>query len=258
MPALSLHNKIVAITGASSGIGAACAQQFAMQGARLILTARRLERLEKLCRELHDQYHIETLALQCDVQNKEQVAKTFQQLPAAWQEIDILVNNAGLSLTTDKIQEGNIENWDIMLNTNVHGLLYVTHAILPGMVARNRGHIFNLGSISGRDCYPGGNVYCATKFAVRAISQSLRLDLLGSAIRVTEIDPGAVETEFSEIRWNDVKRAKEFYRGFTPLVADDIADTIVYCATRPLHVNVAEIVICPTEQASITHTFRRT
>ncbi len=249
----TLKNKIVFITGASSGIGKACAEYFAKEGANLILTARRIDKIHTLSEALKDQYKIDVLPIQFDVQNKQEVAKTITELPKNWQAIDILINNAGLALATDKIQDGQIENWDIMLNTNVHGLLYVTHPILAGMVKRNHGHIVNIGSVAGHDCYLNGNVYSATKHAVKAISRSMRIDLLGTAVKVTEIDPGAVHTEFSEVRWKDKKRSDDFYSTFTPLVANDIADAIIYCTTRPAHVAIAEMLIYPADQASANH-----
>ncbi len=245
----SLNTTTVLITGASSGIGAACAKQFAVLGARLILTARRLDRIEALAKELNQQYAIEVLPIKLDVQNKTMVKDTLANLPTAWQAIDILINNAGLALTTDKLQDGNPDNWDIMIDTNVKGLLYVTRAILPGMLRRERGHIINIGSIAGREYYLTGNVYCATKHAVKAISKTLRQDLLGTPIRVSEVAPGAVNTEFGMVRWQDAEKANAFYASFEPLVADDIADGVIYCATRPARVNVDEIVIYPTCQA---------
>jgi len=248
-----LKDKIVLITGASSGIGKACAEQFAAEGARLILTARRKERLDELAKQLKEQYQTQTLTLQLDVQDKTQVLALVEGLPAEWREIDVLVNNAGLALSSDKFQDGSIENWEIMIDTNVKGLLYMTRSILPGMLSRNRGHIINIGSVAGLEYYGGGNVYCATKHAVRAISKTLRIDILGSAVRVSEIDPGAVETEFSEVRWKDKARAKTFYSEFTPLMASDIADAVLYCATRPAHVNIAEMLVFPVDQASANH-----
>jgi 3-hydroxy acid dehydrogenase/malonic semialdehyde reductase len=252
-----LTNKIVFITGASSGIGKACAEQFASQGAHLILTARRFDRIEKLAEKLQKQYGVKVLPIALDIQERETVEKVVHELTEEWKFIDILINNAGLALTTDAIQAANPTNWDIMIRTNICGLLYTTHAILPQMIARNGGHIINIGSTAAHECYTNGNVYCATKHAVKAFSKSLRIDLLGKAIRVTEIDPGCVETEFSEVRWKDKKRAKEFYSGFTPLVAEDIADAAIYCTTRPLHVNIAEMIIYPTEQASANHLHRK-
>jgi NADP-dependent 3-hydroxy acid dehydrogenase YdfG len=171
--------------------------------------------------------------------------------------VDILINNAGLALSSDKIQDGKISNWDTMIDTNIKGLLYVTKAALPFMLKKNQGHIINIGSVASHECYTSGNVYCATKYAVRAISKSLRMDLLGTAIRVSEVDPGAVETEFSEVRWNDKDKAKKLYQCFNPLVAEDIADAVIYCATRPLHVNVAELVVFPQAQASLTDIYRQ-
>ncbi|MCK4608823.1 MAG: SDR family NAD(P)-dependent oxidoreductase [Gammaproteobacteria bacterium] len=253
---LSIKNKTAFITGASSGIGKACAEQFAAAGAKVILTARRIDKIEQLATDIKQKYGVDALALQLDIQRKDQVAALIEGLPQNWQQIDILVNNAGLALSSDKIQAGDPSNWDTVINTNLNGLLYVTHAILPQMLERNSGHIVNIGSIAGHDYYPGGNIYCATKHAVKAISKCLRLDLAGTAIRVSEIDPGAVETEFSEVRWQDKNRAKEFYADFIPLVADDIADAAIYCATRPLHVDVAEMIIFPTAQASANHLSR--
>jgi len=247
---LSLKNKIVFITGASSGIGEACAKQFGALGTRLILAARRIEHIQKLAVALKNEHQIEVLPIKLDVQNKEEVAKVIRDLPQDWTDIEILVNNAGLALSSDKIQNGDLKNWETMINTNLLGLLYVTHAILPGMVARNHGHIINIGSVAGHDYYVGGNVYCATKHAVKAINKSLRLDLSGLDIRVTEINPGLTHTEFSEVRWQNKERADQFYSGFTPLCANDIADTVLYCATRPKHVNIEELIIYPTAQAS--------
>ena len=254
---LDLKNKIVLITGASSGIGKACAYYFAEQGCRMILTARRLDRIQETARDLKEKYQVESLVFPLDVQNKKEVQRFFANLPPMWVDIDILINNAGLALDSLPLQEGNVDHWDIMIDTNVKGLLYMTREVLKTMVPRNAGHIINVGSISGRDCYLGGNVYCATKHAVAALNRSLRLDLLGKAIRVTEIAPGAVHTEFSEVRWNDKTKADDFYKTFQPLSAEDIADAILYCATRPLHIDVSEMVIYPTVQASVNHLHRR-
>jgi 3-hydroxy acid dehydrogenase/malonic semialdehyde reductase len=251
-----IKNKTAFITGASSGIGKACAEQFAMQGVHLIITARREERLNHLAQELAAKYNIRCTPAQLDVQDNEQVESLFKKLKADKVQIDILINNAGLALASDKLQDGKIENWDTMIDTNVKGLLYVTKAALPFMLEKNHGHIINIGSVAGHGCYPTGNVYCATKHAVRAISKSLRIDLIGTAIRVSEVDPGAVETEFSVVRWKDNERANEFYKGFSPLTADDIADAVIYCATRPLHVNVSELVVFPQAQGSLTEIFR--
>lgn len=247
------------ISGASSGIGKACAHHLAALGANLVITARRLDRLQALAKELSEAYGVKVTPFQQDVRNFAEIEKIYQQLQQSKIDIDILVNNAGLALAADKLHEGDIEKWDTMIDTNVKGLLYVTRTILPSMVKRDSGHIINIGSIAGHGCYPNGNVYCATKFAVKAISRSLRLDLIGTKIRVSEVDPGAVETEFSEVRYSqDTERAKKVYEGYQPLVADDIADAVAYCATRPPHVNISELVIMPQAQASIRDIYRQT
>lgn len=256
MKEASIKGQTAFITGASSGIGLACAQQFAAMGVHLFITARRFDRLQTLAEVLSAQYKVNVTPLELDVQSNEQVESVFTQLENQKAEINILVNNAGLALSSDKFQDANISNWETMIDTNVKGLLYVTKAALPFMLKKNRGHIFNIGSVAAHGCYVAGNVYCATKHAVRALSQSLRLDLLGKSIRVTEIDPGAVETEFSEVRWQDKDRAKKFYQDFEPLYGEDIADAVVYCATRPLHVNISELVVFPQAQASLTEIYR--
>lgn len=251
-----IAGKTVFITGASSGIGKACAEQFAALGANIVISARRIDRIEKTAADLNQQYGINALAVQLDVQQNARVEAVFQDLAEKNVEIDILVNNAGLALSTDLMQDAKVSNWDVMIDTNVKGLLYVTRAVLGSMVKRNQGHIINIGSVAGHGCYISGNVYAATKHAVRAISESLRLDLMGKAIRVSEVAPGAVHTEFSEVRWNDKERASKLYEGFTPLAADDIADAVIYCATRPPHVNVSELVVYPQAQASLTNIYR--
>ena len=253
----SLKNKIVLITGASSGIGKACAEQFAAAGSKLILTARRLDRLERLAQDLKVQYGTESLILELDVRQRHQVEQSIQALEPEWQSIDILVNNAGLALTSHKFHEADPDDWETMIDTNVKGLLYVTHAILSGMLERNSGHIINMGSVAGREYYMTGSVYCATKHAVKAISKTLRADLVHTPIRVSEIAPGAVNTEFSTVRWNDKTRADDFYKDFTPLAADDIARSVLFCAIQPAHVNIAEIAIMPTDQASVHYLNRR-
>lgn len=253
----SLANKIILITGASSGIGEACARLFAAQGARLILSARRFDRLEALALELTERYKQPHYVLSLDVQNKELVHQGLDALPEAWRSIDVLINNAGLALDTLAIQQGIEAHWDTMIDTNIKGLLYVSRAVIPGFIERGRGHIVNIGSIAGHECYPNGNVYAATKHAVHALSKSMRLDLLGSPVRVSEIAPGAVETEFSEVRWNDKQKAKEFYKDFQALRAGDIADAISYCISRPLHVDIEQMIIMPTVQASANHLSRR-
>lgn len=254
---LSMKNKVVFITGASSGMGKACAEQFAILGARLILAARRIDKLELLANELKKKHKTDVLTIQLDIQKNDEIKNAINSLSSSWSSVDILLNNAGVALDNAAIQDGDPSGWDIMIDTNLRGLLYVTRAILPGMISRKSGHIVNIGSSAGHEFYPRGNVYCATKHAVKAISKSLRIDLLGMPIRVTEIDPGCVETEFSEVRWKDKQKAKEFYTGFTPLVAHDIADAVIYCTTRPLHVDIAEMVIFPTDQASTNHLHRQ-
>ena len=247
----SLKDKIVFITGASSGIGLACAQAFAPQGAKLILAARRRDRLAVLAAELKAAFGTASHIVALDVRDRKAVEKTVAGLPAKWKDIEVLVNNAGLSRGLDKIQDGKHSDWDEMIDTNVKGLLYVSRAVLPGMVKRGRGHVINIGSIAGREVYPGGNVYCATKFAVGALTKGMRLDLNGTGVRVSTVDPGLVETEFSLVRFHgDARRAGKIYQGFMPLLAEDIAEAVVYCATRPLHVDVAEMLVLPTAQAS--------
>lgn len=251
-----LANKIILITGASSGIGQACARLLAAQGAKLILTARRMTRLQQLAQELEDDYSQKHHLIELDVRNNQLVQQQIDSLPIEWKAIDILINNAGLALDTLPIAQGIVEHWDTMIDTNIKGLLYVSRAVLPGLLQRNKGHIVNVGSIAGHEYYPCGNIYSATKHAVHAISKSMRLDMLGSKVRVTEIAPGAVETEFSEVRWKDKHKAKAFYKDFQPLIAEDIADTIVYCITRPEHVNIEQMIVTPVCQASANHLSR--
>jgi serine 3-dehydrogenase len=247
----SLKDKIVFITGASSGIGRSCARAFASQGAKLILAARRAERVEEIAAGLKTEHGTAILVLKFDVRNPNAVEQAISGLPQEWRAIEVLVNNAGLSRGLDKLYEGKLRDWDEMIDTNLKGLLYVSRAVIPGMVGRGRGHVINIGSIAGHEIYPSGNVYNATKFAVKALSKGLRLDLNGTGLRVTSVDPGMTETEFSLVRFRgDGERAGKVYQGFTPLTPDDIADAVVYCATRPLHVNVSEMIVMPTDQAS--------
>lgn len=248
----SVKDKIVCITGASSGIGAACAEAFAREGSALILSARRMERLESMAGMLREKYRVKTRTVRLDVTRQKDVEKVFASLPAEWQSIDILVNNAGLSRGLDRLQDGKLQDWEEMIDTNVKGLLYVSRAVLPGMVQRNRGHVINIGSIAGRQLYPGGNVYCASKFAVRALNQGMKMDLLGTEVRVSSVDPGLVETEFSEVRFRgDKERAAKVYENLRPLHGDDVAEAVLFCATRPPHVNILEVVVLPTAQASV-------
>jgi len=250
---MSLKNKIVLITGASSGIGEHCARLCAAQGAQLILSARREDKLKTLAQELSTQYQTTSFLCPLDVRNLFAIKTQLSALPKKWKAIDILINNAGLALDTLSLQEGIEDHWDTMIDTNIKGLLYVSRAIIPGMLERGTGHVVNIGSVAGHEYYPNGNVYSATKHAVHAISKSMRLDMLGSPIRVTEIAPGAVETEFSEVRWNDKEKAKTFYADFHPLSAVDVADAIIYCITRPQHVDIEQMIIMPTVQASANH-----
>jgi 3-hydroxy acid dehydrogenase / malonic semialdehyde reductase len=246
-------DRIILITGASSGIGEACAHVFAESGARLILTARRSPRLATLKTQLEQQFNTDIVLLTFDVRDRSSITAALETLPPEWQAIDILINNAGLSRGLDKLYEGNIQDWEEMIDTNVKGLLYMTRAIAPGMVARGRGHVINLGSIAGHETYPRGNVYCATKAAVRAISEGLKQDLLGTPVRVSSVDPGLVDTEFSQVRFHgDTERAKTVYADMVPLTAQDVAEVILFCATRPAHVNVSEVLVLPTDQSGAT------
>lgn len=255
----SLKNKIVFITGASSGIGASCANAFAREGCKLILCARRKERLEDLAKKLEEQYQTEIKIFTLDVRDKQQVKNVYDELPSDWKNIDILINNAGLARELDKLQEGNPDDWDRMIDTNIKGLLYVTHVILPNMIKRNQGHIINIGSISGYDVYAGATVYCATKFAVKGLTKTLQQDLLGTQIRVSEIDPGVVKTEFSTVRFNDNKeKFDKVYKGMTPLSGDDVAQSVLFCASQPQHVNIAQIIVLPTDQRSGYQVYRTT
>jgi len=250
---ISLTDKVVLITGASSGIGASCAYYFAQAGARLILSARRKEKLQTLADDLQQKYSTKTFLLPLDVQRPEAIGIGIAALPAEWQLIDILINNAGLSRGLDKQYTAPLQDWEEMIDTNVKGLLYMTRAIAPGMVERNRGHVINIGSIAARYTYPGGSVYCATKAAVKVLTEGLKIDLLGTPIRVTNIEPGLVETEFSGVRFRgDTDRASKVYSGMTALTPDDVADSILYAATRPAHVNISEIYLIPTDQSSGT------
>jgi 3-hydroxy acid dehydrogenase/malonic semialdehyde reductase len=253
-----LKNQTVLVTGASAGIGAACARAFAAAGARLVLTGRRAGRLEALAAELRGAHGTETHLLTLDVRDREAVAGTLGGLPPEWAEVGVLVNNAGVGRGMDSLYEGDPADWDEMIDTNVKGLLYVTREVVPGMVDRGRGHVVNIGSVAGHEVYPGGAVYCATKHAVAAITRGLRMDLLGTGVRVSTVDPGMVETEFSVVRFRgDQERADRVYAGMTPLTAEDVADAVLWCATRPPHVNVDEVILKPTDQASATLVHRK-
>jgi NADP-dependent 3-hydroxy acid dehydrogenase YdfG len=246
------------ITGATAGFGKATAVRFAKNGYNIIITGRRKDRLYELERELLSYVKIKVLSLNFDVRKRDEVASVIGNLPAKWKAIDILVNNAGLAVGLDHIDTGNIDDWDRMIDTNIKGLLYVTRAVAPLMVARNRGHIINIGSIAGKEAYENGNVYCATKSAVDALSKSMRIDLLKNNIKVTHIAPGMAVTEFSLVRFKgDEEKAKIPYKGIDALNADDIADAIYYCATLPAHVCINDLVITPTQQAGVNHNYRR-
>ncbi|WP_113663244.1 SDR family NAD(P)-dependent oxidoreductase [Pedobacter nanyangensis] len=245
--------KIALITGATSGIGAACADTFAAQGYDLILIARRENLLDSQAQQLIGNYGVKIKKLIADVRDKENINYVLETLPAAWKNVNVLVNNAGLSQGLDPIDKGDTEDWDRMIDTNVKGLLYVTRAVAPWMVERKQGHIINIGSIAGKEVYPNGNVYCASKHAVDALSKGMRIDLLPHGIKVTEINPGMVETEFSIVRFKgDENRAKKVYDGLEPLIAQDIADAIWYVVSRPAHVNINDMLIMPTAQATGT------
>ena len=250
--------KTILISGASSGIGMACAEHLAAQGARLILAARRQDRLQSLAADLQRCYGSEIHCLPLDVRQSQAVLQGLASLPVAWQAIDVLINNAGLSRGLDKQYEAPQQDWEEMVDTNIKGLIYLTQAVVPGMAARGRGHVVNVGSIAGRQTYPGGSLYCATKAAVKALSEGLKLDLLGTPVRVTNVEPGLVETEFSEVRFHgDRDRAQAVYQGTTPLTADDVAEVVAFAISRPAHVNLSEILLMPTDQASVFHVHRR-
>ena len=243
-------NKIVLITGATSGIGLGCARKFAENGDKVILTGRNEQRLAEIRQELEAKGR-EVLSLAFDVRDSQQAQQCINDLPEEWQEIDVLVNNAGLALGLEPEYEGDLDDWSTMIDTNIKGLLTMTRLVVPGMVERNRGHIINIGSVAGDAAYAGGNVYCATKAAVKALSDGLRIDVANTAIRVTNLKPGLVETNFSNIRFKgDEERAAKLYKGITPLTGNDIADVAVYAANAPEHVQIAEVLILATHQAS--------
>jgi serine 3-dehydrogenase len=254
---MDMNGKTVLITGASAGIGRACAEVFAEAGAKVIISARRLDKIDELAAELIDKYTTEVLAVQCDVRNYAEVEEAFGDLPEEWSEIDVLINNAGLARGLEKVHEGVLRNWEEMIDTNVKGLLYVSRVILPAMVSRGKGDVINIGSIAGHEVYPGGNVYCGSKHAERAISKGMTIDLNGTGVRVTSIDPGMVETEFSLVRFHgDEEKAENVYKGFDPLTGRDVAEIALFCATRPPHVNLQSILVTPTAQATSTMTHK--
>ena len=245
--------KIVFITGASSGIGEGCARKFAKEGWNLILNARTVSKLEELKAELEKEYGIQVCVLPFDVRDRKQAAAALEALPEEWKSIDVLINNAGLVIGVDKEFEGSLDEWDIMIDTNIRGLLAMTRLVVPGMVERGCGHIINIGSIAGDAAYPGGSVYCATKAAVKALSDGLRIDLVDTPLRVTNIKPGMVETNFTVVRY----RADNFYKGIRPLTGDDIAETVYYAASAPAHIQIAEVLLMPTYQATGTISYKK-
>ena len=242
--------KIVFITGATSGFGEACALQFAEAGYNIIINGRREDRLKQLKKDLEEKFSVPVLSLPFDVSKRDAVFSAVNSIPGDWRNINVLINNAGLALGRDFFDEADLDEWDTMMDTNVKGLLYVSRAVLPLMISQNKGYIINLGSVAAKEVYEKGNVYCASKFAVDALSKSMRIDLLRHNIKVTAIHPGAAETEFSLVRFKgDAAKANAVYNGFKPLTAKDVADVIFYCTTVPEHVCINELVICPSQQA---------
>ena len=253
-----LENKTVLITGASAGIGKACAEAFADANANLLLAARRIERLNEFAEELVSKHGIKVKTIKLDVRNNDEVINALSSLDDEWKNIDVLINNAGLARGFSKIYEGKIDEWDEMIDTNIKGLLYVTREVLPKMVEQQGGHIINIGSVAGHETYPSGNVYAATKFAVDALTKSIRMDVLDKNIKVSTVDPGLVETEFSVVRFSgDNEKASNVYKGIIPLTAEDIADAVLFCTTRAEHVNINEIILTPLAQASPTMVHRK-
>ncbi len=256
---LDLNGNTVLVTGASSGIGAACAEVFASAGCRLLLAARRQDRLDAVADRLREEFGAEVLTMVVDVRDREAVDAWIEGLDANWSAIDVLVNNAGLARGLSTIFEGDVNDWEEMIDTNVKGLLWVTRAVLRGMVTRGSGHVINIGSIAGHETYPGGNVYCASKHAVTAIGRALNIDVLGTGVRVSSVDPGLVNTEFSVVRFHgDQERADSVYDGLEPLSGQDVADAVFFCATRPPHANVREMILMPSAQAAAVHVHRDT
>ena len=250
-------NKTILITGATSGFGKAIARRFAQDGNDLIITGRRETILTELSAELRKEYGVEVLSLCFDVRVKEEVEFAISSLPEEWKDIDILVNNAGLAVGMNPVNEGVIDDWERMIDTNVKGLLYMTRFVSPLMVERKKGHIINIGSIAGKEVYPIGNVYCGSKFAVDAITKGTRIDLVTHNIKVTQVAPGAADTEFSLVRFKgDKKRADSVYKGFKPLLAEDVAEVVFYVTTLPPHVSIHDIVVMPTAQASAVNFYK--
>lgn len=251
-----MEAKIVFITGASSGIGEGCARKFAKEGWNLILNARTVSKLEELKTELEATHGVRVYTLPFDVRDRKLAATSLESLPEEWKAIDVLVNNAGLVIGVDKEFEGSLDEWDIMIDTNIRGLLAMTRLVVPGMV--ERGHIINIGSIAGDAAYPGGSVYCATKAAVKALSDGLRIDLVDTPLRVTNVKPGMVETNFTVVRYRgDKEAADNFYKGIRPLTGDDIAETVYFAASAPAHIQIAEVLLMPTYQATGTISYKK-
>lgn len=243
--------KTVLVTGATAGIGKAIAERFAKEGHRIIITGRRKERLENLSKALTAQFDVDVYPLEFDIREQKQVKEALATLPEKWQKIDVLINNAGLAAGLNPIHEGRMDDWEQMIDTNVKGLLYISREVMPQMTARKSGHIINIGSTAGRETYPKGNVYCATKYAVDSLSKAMRTDLLPYGIKVTQVRPGLVETEFSLVRFKgDAEKAANTYKGFQPLKGEDIAEVTYYCTTLPEHVTVNDIEVTPTAQAN--------
>ncbi len=250
-------NKTALITGATSGIGAACARKFAGAGYRVIITARRAEQLAVMAGDLQREFGVEALPLCFDVRDRDAVKRALDSIPAAWRDIDVLINNAGLALGLEPEYAGDFADWETMIDTNVKGLLYMTRLVVPGMVERLKGHVINIGSVAGDAAYAGGAVYCATKAAVKVLSDGLRIDLAHTPVRVTNLKPGLVETNFSNVRFHgDADRAANVYKGIQPLTGDDIADVALYAAQAPAHVQIAEVLILATHQASGSVVYR--
>lgn len=250
--------KIAMITGATAGFGEAAAHEFAKNNYDVIITGRRAERLNRLAEELKKKYGAEVYALNFDVRSNAETKKNINSLPEKWQHIDVLVNNAGLASGFGPVQEGNVEDWDKMIDTNVKGLLYVTRCVAPMMIKNKKGHIINIGSTAGKEAYLNGNVYCSTKFAVDALTKSMRIDMLPHGIRVSSVCPGMAETEFSEVRFHgDKEKAKNVYKGLKPLTAANIADVIYYVASRPENVNISDVVVTPLAQANTSNILRK-
>lgn len=252
-----IEGKNIVITGASAGIGQACAEMFAAHGAELVLVARRLAKIEELKERLQKKHEISVLVYELDIRDRDGV-KTFAHALRTNSKVpDVLINNAGLSAGLDKLHEGDFNDWDRMIDTNIKGLLNISRCLVPMMIERNIGHIVNIGSIAGYQVYPNGNVYNATKFAVRALSEAMNIDLLGTPIRMSNISPGAVQTEFSLVRFQgDEQKAEQVYKGYTPLQPEDVAEAVHFVINAPEHVNIQEVIVMPTDQRSVHHWYR--